>query len=150
MTLERLHQVAVEHPRFKLSRTRQQVMRNLWVVAGSLCQWQINGELWIDGSFLTEKIDPPDIDFVVALSETFLNVATPEQLAIVNWLCEDNTQPAKTLLSCDSYAHYKQIPGDPGYGDYLVVDAHWKKHFGTSREHQPKGIAVIAIPGGCV
>jgi hypothetical protein len=151
MTLEGLHQFAVEHPRFRLSGTRRAVMKNLWTVAGALCRWGISCKLWIDGSFLTEKIDPHDVDFVVVLPENFHDAATPEQLAILEWLCEDIAQPAKKMLLCDAYALYEVSPGDPGYTDYLLDDALWKKTFGTSRQHEPKGMVVVALPeGDCV
>jgi hypothetical protein len=150
MTLEQLHRFAVEQPRFRLSSTRQQIMRNLWTIAGCLCRWGISGELWIDGSFLTEKIDPPDVDFVVVVEETFFASATPEQESIMNWLCEDDTQPAKLAFTCDSYSLYRLPSTDPSYVSYAVLDAYWKKQFGTSRDGESKGMALIAVPGGCL
>ena len=75
MSLEGLHALTVAHHRFVLSRTRPEIMRNLWIVAASLCNWAISCELWIDGSFLTEKIDPKDVDFMVVLSEDSLTIS---------------------------------------------------------------------------
>jgi hypothetical protein len=150
MTLEQLHRFAVEHPMFKLSSTRRRIMHNLWTVAGCLCRWKIHGELWIDGSFLTKKIDPPDVDLVIVVEETFFASATPEQESIMDWLCEEKTEPAKKAFDCDSYSLYRLPPMHPSYVSYVALDAYWKKQFGTSREGESKGMALIAVPGDCV
>ncbi len=146
MSLEELYQFTVRNPRFTLSRTREQIMRNLWIVAGQLQRWRIGGELWVDGSFLTEKIDPGDVDFVLVLPEGFVRGATPEQIAIIEWLCEDNKQPAKRALLCDAYSLYRVPAGDPDYADFVALDAYWKKQFGTSRDGKRKGIISVALP----
>jgi hypothetical protein len=125
-------------------------MQNLWTVAALLCHWKIHGELWIDGSFLTEKIDPPDVDLVVVVEETYFATATPEQEKIMEWLCEDNSQPAKAAFNCDSYALYKVPLTDPAYPDYIRTDGYWRGQFGTSREGESKGMALIQVPSGCL
>jgi hypothetical protein len=125
-------------------------MKNLWIVAACLCRWNIQGELWVDGSFLTEKIDPPDVDCVIVVSHACFATFSPEQEQIMNWLCEDNSQPAKAAFDCDSYGLYEVSSADPARPDYLLMDAYWKQQFGTSREGQAKGMARIKLPDGCV
>ena len=115
MTLEKLHQLTVENARFSLSRTRAAIMRHLWTVAGCLSQWGIECDLWIDGSFLTEKIDPPDVDFLVLLPEGFSDAATSEQAVIIEWLCEDRAQLAKAMMACDAHSLEKIATGDLGH-----------------------------------
>jgi hypothetical protein len=149
MNLERLHWLTVERAKFRLSKTRPEIMRNLWIVAGSLCQMQITGELWVNGSFLTEKIDPRDVDFLVVLTEGFRSTISPQQQAVLEWLCEDTAQLPKSLLKCDAYGLYKAHPQDPDYPDYVALDAYWKSQFGISRQREPKGMALIPLPGGC-
>ncbi len=149
MTLEGLHQIAVESPRFKLSSTRAQLMRHLWTVAGCICRWQIYGDLWIDGSFLTEKIDPDDVDFMIVMPGDFANKWTHEQRQIIGWFCEDKTEPAKAAFQCDSYALYVVADHvDPNYPDFLYLDAYWKKQFGVSRAGVEKGMALVRIFAG--
>lgn len=148
MTLEGLHQFAVEHPKFRLSSTRAKIMQNLWIVAGCLCRWQIRADLWIDGSFLTEKIDPDDVDLLIVVEEGFAASAAPEQLSIMEWLCEDKNQPAKAAFLFDSYANYKTFDIDPGHQDYLALDLYWRSQFGISRRGEEKGMALISVPGG--
>lgn len=147
VSLEELHQLTVENPRFPLSKTRAQIMKHLWTVAGCLCRWGIFADLWIDGSFLTEKIDPSDVDFVVVLPVGFLDTITQEQEKVLDWLCEDSTQPAKKTFSCDSYALYETDPSDPGHSDYLTMDAYWKKTFGHSIRGVQKGMALVRLSG---
>ena len=147
MDLERLHMVAVECPRFKLSSTRAQIMRNLWTVVGCLAQWGIWGELWIDGSFLTQKINPSDVDIILVLPERFLDTATPEQLSILDWWEHRDCQP-KTLFSCDTYTNPKAEASHPDYSEYRRMETYWTKWFGISRQDEPKGIVRMLLAQG--
>lgn len=82
MTLEGLFAFAVSAGRFSLSGSRARIMNGLWIVAGQLSCWGIRCKLWIDGSFLTEKIDPKDVDLAVVLEPGFLDNANTEQIGM--------------------------------------------------------------------
>ena len=65
---------------FPLSSTRPGLMANLDSAIARLNSAGVPGEVWIDGSFLTAKIDPADVDLVLRTSAMwFENDATPEQ-----------------------------------------------------------------------
>lgn len=126
-------------------------MKRLWTICACLARWGVGDELWIDGSFLTEKIDPNDVDLVLVIGEGFEERATPEQMAIWEWW-EDYTDDGDPMESftCHTFVVAKLQPGHPHYAIYLEEDLKWKKFFGTSRDGEEKGIGRILLPGGCV
>jgi hypothetical protein len=147
LTLTELHRIAVEHPRFRLSRTRAPIMKSLWTLAACITQQGVGNELWVDGSFLTEKIDPQDVDLILVLPENFESNASAEQLGVWNWW--DTSEP-KGMFQCDTYSLPRLPLSDPDYLLYLRLELYWKKWFGTSRQGRGKGIGRILLPDGCV
>ncbi len=71
---------------FPLSKTRQKIMEGLRTVVSRLTRDLVKCELWIDGSFLTAKIDADDCDLVCRVSGEFYDSATEEQQATVDWV----------------------------------------------------------------
>jgi hypothetical protein len=125
-------------------------MRNIWNICACLSRWGVGEELWIDGSFLTEKIDPNDADLVLVIQENFGETATAEQLAIWNWWDDPDEADPMNLFRCHTFTVPKIGPGEPGHALYVQSDKSWRKWFGTSRDGDPKGIGRILFPGGCV
>lgn len=87
------------------------------------------GELWIDGSFLTEKIDPADVDVVFRVDgPSYDLLPQPEREAI-----EIIVGEAKAMHRCHTFL----IPGYPDghpqywYSEYSYV--YWMKQWGFSR-----------------
>lgn len=101
----------------------------------------IPGDLWIDGSFLTEKIDAEDVDVVLRVSGTFADAATAEQLGAMSWLNSN----LKGTHKVDSYIFAEWPDKHPHFwiGEYNY--AYWLKQFGFSRGHDRKGIAVLEL-----
>lgn len=114
-----------------------------------MCRWGVGEELWVDGSFLTEKIDPKDVDLVLVLPEGFDQRATDEQLAVWDWWDDPENEPGK-LFQCDTFSLPKIPIGDIEFPHFVRQEVHWKRFFGTSREGQSKGIGRILLPGGCI
>jgi len=56
MTLDALRELCVTP--FPLSNTRPAIMAGLEQLLQDLINYGISADVWIDGSFLTEKIDP--------------------------------------------------------------------------------------------
>src|SRR5690242_5545325 len=65
MTLAALRKLCVDN--FSLSATRNHIMTELEAVCLSMSLALIKAEVWIDGSFVTKKIDPMDVDLVVVI-----------------------------------------------------------------------------------
>jgi hypothetical protein len=84
MTLEELREICVNC--FPDSTTRKTIMVGLEEVAQRLASVGIDVEIWVNGSFLTQKRDPRDSDMVVRVPiETYEN-GTNEQKAVLDWV----------------------------------------------------------------
>jgi hypothetical protein len=58
-------------------------------VLRKLVENSIVGEVWIDGGFVTEQIDPKDVDFVLRVESAFYENCTGEQRALMDWMNRD-------------------------------------------------------------
>ena len=106
----------------------------------------ITGEIWADGSFLTKKIDPDDIDFVLLADAAFYEAGTSEQFAFIEWLISNEDDPKKSfrchtdvvlLYPSDSHLHPVTVN----------TKRHWEERvYGFSvTTHEPKGIVVVGL-----
>ncbi len=142
MSLEELRALCVD--RFPLSTTRDKITGGLQSVVDRLLISKISGELWVDGSFVTEKTDPVDVDIVLRIPAEAYENGTDKQRKAIDWLNGD----LKDSHYCDSYCFMEWPPSHPlyWYGEYMYT--YWMKWYGFSRGEEMKGIAVIPLPGG--
>ncbi|OAI24904.1 hypothetical protein A1351_02680 [Methylosinus sp. R-45379] len=127
---------------FPLSSTRKLIMEGFRRFVERLADCGVDGEIWVDGSFTTEKIDPKDIDVVVRCDGTRYN-ADERYREIVNWVIENQ----KAELKCDSYALLEYPEGHELHEEGGWWHAYWKVKWGFSREEDPKGIVVVKLEG---
>lgn len=113
-------------------------------VLGRLGAVGINAEAWIDGSFLTEKIDPNDVDFAIRLRGAEYDVAPQEVCDAVEWAVSD----LKTSHRVDGYAWAEWPDSHPLHGFGEDRRQYWTKWYGSSRGGHPKGIVVIRLGAG--
>jgi len=126
---------------FPLSTTRSKIMNGLEKIVEKLRSNSIQGEIWVDGSFVTAKINPEDVDIVLRCPADFYDNCTQKQRDTVDWL----TPNLKNTHLCDSY-HFMEWPeGNPNYWLGECMYSYWMKQFGFSRGSEMKGIAVIAL-----
>ena len=97
----------------------------------------IRGNLWVDGSFVTRKLEPDDVDVVLEISE--LPEITPEQGNRLKWF--GSLQPADVAQKRANYCCDCYVTLSIGH-DY------WLRQFGRDRSANPKGIIVLHINGG--
>jgi hypothetical protein len=141
LSLEEVARVCVDL--FPLSGTRATLMHGLeqfvqhLVAAGVVC------DVWIDGSFLTEKIDPADVDVIVRCDHTIYDAGTTEQRDALDWVIENQ----KVTLRCDSYALFNYTAGHPLHTEGEWWYSYWLVKWGFNRVEDPKGIAVISLSG---
>ena len=106
----------------------------------------ITGEVWIDGSFLTQKIDPDDVDFVFLIDAAFYDSGTRDQYEFIEWLISNENDPKKAF-----FCHTDVVlvyPSASPWRHLTVADMrHWEeKVYGYSvAAHQPKGIVVVEL-----
>jgi len=139
MSLAELRRLCVGH--FPLSTTRPKIMEGLEKVIEELRINGIQGEIWIDGSFVTEKMNPEDVDLVLRTPAQFYENAPQKQRKAIEWL-ESNL---KNTHLCHSYVFMEWPEGHPNYwvGEYM--HNFWMKQFGFSRGNEMKGIPVVAL-----
>jgi hypothetical protein len=88
---------------FPLSDSRDLLMSCLEHAFAVLEQSGIVGELWVDGSFLTHKIDPDDVDLVLAMDAAFVDSASPEQREVMTWFA-DHPPKLRRWLRCHNFS----------------------------------------------
>jgi hypothetical protein len=105
--------------KFPLSATRPKIMAGLEHVIAEVQKTGLEAEIWIDGSFLTEKVNPEDSDIVVRITGQAYSKATSAQLAILDWL-EGDLKPGHM---CDSYSfiEYEKSTPHAGIGEWLPL-----------------------------
>ncbi|MGQ5267700.1 DUF6932 family protein [Xanthomonas arboricola] len=118
---------------------RQQLFSNLSGWAASLNEAGLSGKLWIDGSFLTQKPEPGDIDLVIWYpSWRDLALDTLEHRSQIESLLDQAR--AKALWNLDIYI---EMPDEEGL---LHREAYWRGLLGFCHDRiTAKGLAEVAI-----
>jgi hypothetical protein len=125
--------------RFPHSLTRSRIMDGLEHVLSLLQRNGMRGELWVDGSFTTEKLNPDDADIILVVDAADYRAFSPEQRAFFNGFCNISL---KDRFRCDNYGMVRDEASP--MNEWLL--AYWLRQFGFSRADQMKGLAVIKLP----
>jgi hypothetical protein len=146
MSMADIRRLCVDN--FPLSTTRAGLMDGLEAVVTTLVDAGIVGDLWINGSFTTEKIDPKDTDVVLHVDgHSMYECGTQQQRRVIDWIIINLKE---SEFRCDSY-HLFTYHAPHSLVDYGEWDrAYWMRQFGFSREHEQKGIAIVSIPSGAI
>lgn len=113
----------------------EQVVQEL-LTAGIAC------EVWIDGSFLTEKDEPNDLDVTIILDADVPDILNEIQLGLIQTL-----QEGQFSERVDSFVFVKKLRDDPDFGDELADPAYsWGEQYGLEcGEAWLKGFAVLRL-----
>lgn len=118
-------------------------MDGLETVIHRLNQSGLHLEAWIDGSFMTEKLNPKDSDVAVRVRGEEFDAAAPNQKTPIVWAGQTDLIPD---FLCDCYP-FPEYPAGHALYDYgQWRRAYWLNKFGHDRAERPKGLAVIAMP----
>ena len=129
-------------PAFPLSKTRTKIMDGLAKFVDLLRAEDVVGDLWIDGSFVTQKLDPEDVDVVLSVQSRFYENGTEAQQALVDLVAE---APFKPDYFCDAYVLWQYDQDDELYALGESQRAYWIRQFGFSRGADKKGMALIQL-----
>lgn len=100
--------------------------------------------LWLDGSFLTEKIEPDDVDLVVEMESSLYDRLTPTSRAFVNSLSSQPLHFEPRYLHTFLLINYPVFHLD--YAFSLEVRKNWEYDFGHALlTKTPKGIAILEV-----
>ncbi|HEY5381139.1 MAG TPA: hypothetical protein VIJ65_02730 [Acidobacteriaceae bacterium] len=107
----------------------------------------INGTVWLDGSFTTQKDEPEDVDFILIADTAYRHSGTPEQQGCIEWLINRENDP-KVSCSCDTDVVLEFPEDSPFYELAEQTKAHFREAvYGQSVvTKEPKGIVVLSIP----
>lgn len=130
---------------FPLSTTRSQILEGVEFLCEELTNAEIRCEIWVNGSLLTEKIDPQDSDTVVCVEHTYLEQGTDEQKELLKYLLDKRDELKRDHL-VDCYVHFEYPKGHDQETVSEWMRAYWIKQFGFSRGENLKGIARITTP----
>lgn len=108
---------------------------NLAGFAAVLRACEVHGLLWLDGSFVTDKPEPSDIDIAVLPDAACMIAASAHAATLQELLAEPRR--AVTLYHCDAYWI------EPGN---MHNRAYWRGLFGFAHdEATPKGIIELPL-----
>lgn len=139
MLPEQMRQLCVT--KFPLSTAREPIMIGLERLIGELASRSVSTDVWVDGSFVTEKINPADVDVVLCTDGRVYDEGTDQQRALLHTVNAN----LKEDLGCDSYLFLEYPQGHPLYEEGRRLREYWLRQFGVSRSGEPKGIAVIEV-----
>lgn len=141
MTLAQVRAICVTP--FKSSLTRKSIMEGLVKVIDKLSAAGIVGSLWLDGSFLTEKIDPDDVDYLLHVGSDIYDLEPAKQI-VIDWA---SAPDLKDSHSCDAYKWIEYRAGHPLYSQSEQERKEWTVWYGVSRSKKDrKGIVVVSLP----
>ena len=140
LTMEQLREKCVDA--FPISKTRQKIMAGFEHIFMLGVGFGIIGDLVIDGSFLTEEIDPDDIDFAVVVSPEFYDHCDAEQREFLEWIRDDFSIRDTNL--CDCYLCVEWPAGHEQYFDGLQNREYWVKWYSKSTVlKRDRGVAIV-------
>lgn len=129
---------------FPLSRQRPQVIAGFDRIVDRLQSLKIPCHLIVDGSFLTEEIEPLDIDFAVCVTPEFYESCNADQLACLNWIRD--AFDIKQTHACDCYLCVEYPQDHPAWFDGIQDRTFWVNLFATSVVHkQVRGVGDIEL-----
>ena len=132
MTMREVYQVCVEP--FNSPEHREYLYGRLESFFAHLTQLGLDYRAWLDGSFLSEKPEPADIDLVIICREAHINSLSPGvQDALVD-IFSRYRKDTKLRYGCDVYL---MIAGDSQREQY------WRDLFGSDRSGSSKGIIEV-------
>ena len=120
-------------------------MRGIESVVHRLVEAGICGDLWIDGSFVTKKTNPNDVDVLLHIKPDFYETTTDEQKQVIQWFRDEDL---KDDYLCDSYVMRDHPQGDPQEAENEWWRSYWIKQYGWSRGLEMKGIAIVPLHAG--
>lgn len=144
MTMASLEAICVKA--FPHSKTRPTLFAGLRDFIAHASTLGVQGQAWIDGSFVTKKPDPKDCDLVVAGNGIHMDALPLDKQKLVEKLFITDHAHTKAIYGCDVYI----------FGEFPLIhllhgfsgrwNTYWNEQFGFDRNKIAKGMASINIP----
>ncbi len=145
LTEAELKKICVD--RFPDSENRPKIFAGLQQIIGKLKSSEVPGDLWIDGSFITEKPEPNDVDLLLVITRDRYEQRTVNADEAIYWFISDAVEE----LYCDTQTlvyeqidDWKKAKSKQEWREYWNY-CRWIGHFGFARNRTTKGIASIEL-----
>jgi len=102
-------------------------------------QYECFSEVWVDGSFTTEKINPDDIDILVVVDYKVVNSIPVMLQGTVSSLIDRIY--IKQNLNIDVLTLWQNNPDQ----SYDSQRSYWRGWFGYDRNENPKGLVRVSL-----
>lgn len=119
---------------FPSSNTRGKLIYGFKQYLAALKNIGVKLEIWIDGSFVTEKDDPNDIDLVIFGSH-----------AEIDRLPDESKNQLRALLDRVNIKHATGCDVLFAVAEDQNIRSYWRGWYGFDRDENPKGIARIEV-----
>lgn len=132
--------IAVFVDNFPTSQRRKIIVDTLWDFAQDVFAIGIPCEFWVDGSFVTTKVNPNDADLVLFMQIPNMNILGPQLAAF-------RQKYAGVLDIYFAYAvssENQQQANPADYQKFVNNRNYWRGQFGFDRTDSPKGIVRIS------
>ena len=86
---------------------------------------------WIGGSFVSEKLEPADIDVCTFMDGPSVDALPPEQQDIISFMTSGKV--AQGFWHCDSYPVLEYPPAHPNHAAFLAAVTYWHQWWGQTR-----------------
>lgn len=123
---------------FPTSITRVQILAGYKKHRAEIEALGLTCEQLIDGSFVSTKNDPEDIDLVGLIDADAVDALSPAQQMQLQALFSGQTTKATHL--CDAYLCPTVPQNDPRYARLRAARKYWLGEFGYDRQDKPKGM----------
>jgi hypothetical protein len=101
------------------------------------------GQVWVDGSFVTQKIDPDDVDILIHVDSAVYDANVACKTA-VDWASDEDRYASH---SCDAYKWIEYKRGHPLFSISDGDHRYWTDWFGGHKPNRiAKGILVVNLP----
>ena len=133
--------------RFPEGSTRAAVRDGFFEFRQRAAQHGICGMQWVDGSYVTKKLLPSDVDVVTFVAADHVNNLSDEAKLFVQ---ETMARPHGALqFKTDSYVVVVREPGHPAYDAYERWRLYWRDLYGHTRPIRlPDGSELPRLPKG--
>lgn len=133
--------------RVPLSRTREGIANGLARLLDMLDTAKIQCDALVNGSFMTEKMDPHDVDVLFRMRAEAYDAGTQPQRELIEAIANQDFYDSH---HCDSYINFAYTAGSPHKAAADESYGKWLSCFGLSRGNYEKGIAVLKVCGGMI
>lgn len=142
VTIEQLRSRCVTN--FPVSVNRRRIFEGFLKIVRRLVDQEVAGNLVVDGSFLTEEIEPKDIDFALCVSPELYTTDDPEKRKLLDWIRDD--RGIKDEYLCDCYLCVEYPQSHPECFDGIQNRLWWVDFYRFSVvPEQERGVAILDL-----